>query len=109
MGKRVSNKHEPALKIGSILPADPNHPHSSDHLSCREGQPSNKWLIPPPAAPPFLLAPDTPFDRGYRLKFVERPVTVTGIELPRIVGSGQLSICSTRLSFSFELDIVSGL
>ncbi|GIY05087.1 hypothetical protein CEXT_168261 [Caerostris extrusa] len=64
------------------------------HLSCR-GQPSNKWLIPPPTAPPFLLARNTPLGRGYRLNLVERPVIVTGIELPRMVGSGQPSICST--------------
>ncbi|GIY05086.1 hypothetical protein CEXT_168251 [Caerostris extrusa] len=63
------------------------------------GQPSNKWLIPPPTASPFLLARNTPFGRGYRLNLVERPVTVTGIELPRMVGSGQPSICSTRLRF----------
>ncbi|GIY59402.1 hypothetical protein CDAR_609321 [Caerostris darwini] len=102
------NMEEPALKICPIFPADHNHSHSSDHLSCR-AQPSNKWLIPPLAAPPFLLARNTPFGRGDRLNFAERPVTVTGIELPRIVGSGQPSICSTRLGFAFEVDSVSGL
>ncbi|GIY91815.1 hypothetical protein CEXT_326521 [Caerostris extrusa] len=36
------------------------------------GQPSNKWLIPPPTAPPFLIARNTPFGHEYRLNLVER-------------------------------------
>ncbi|GIY91817.1 hypothetical protein CEXT_326541 [Caerostris extrusa] len=63
----------------------------------------------PPTAPPFLLARNTPFGRGYRLDFAERSVNRNCHRAYPDDSSGQPSNCSTRLRFSFEVDSVSGL